>query len=106
MMHWIEVARSSLTLMRAKILKLFHFVGERRTVPTCPVEPVIRFSPSVGVATYTPSLGNCRFTGKYNLPFFVDKMGAEFMEWTTTVHEGIPGHHLQHASYKDVFKPG
>ena len=105
MTRWIEIVRSTLTFMRAKILKLFHVVGERRTVPACPVEPVINFSPSAGVATYTPSLSNCRFTGRYKLPFFVDKMGSEFMEWTITIHEGIPGHHLQDASFKDVFKP-
>ena len=80
-------------------------MGDKRTIPTCPDEPVINFAPSVGVATYTPSLGNCRFIAKYKLPFFVDKMGSEFMDWTTAVHESIPGHHLQDASYKEIFKP-
>ena len=80
-------------------------MGDRRTIPTCPDEPVINFSPSVGVATYTASLGNCRLIAKYKLPFFVDKMGSEVMDWTTAVHESIPGHHLQDASYKEIFKP-
>lgn len=105
MMRWIEIARSTLTLLQGKILKLFHFTGERRTIPTCPVQPVINFSPTVGVATHTRSLSTCRYTARYNLPFFVDKMGSEFMEWTTAVHEGIPGHHLQEASYREIFKP-
>lgn len=104
-MRWIETVRSTLAFLQGKILKLFHFTGERRTMPTCPVEPVINFSPTVGVATHTPSLRTCRFTAKYNLPFFVDKMGSEFMEWTTAVHEGIPGHHLQSASYREILKP-
>lgn len=105
MARWIEIARSTLTLLQAKLLKLFHFTGDRRTIPTCPDVPVINFSPSVGVATHTPSLSNCRFAARYNLPFFVDKMGSEVMEWTTAVHESIPGHHLQFASYKEIFKP-
>lgn len=105
MMRWIEIARSTLTLIKTKILKLFHFTGEKRSIPTCPAEPDVNFSPSLGVAVHTPSPSNCRFTARYKLPFFVDKMGSEFMEWTTAVHESVPGHHLQDASYREIFKP-
>ena len=105
MMRWIEIARGTLTLIKTKILKLFHFTGEKRSIPTCPVEPDVNFSPSLGVAVHTPSPSNCRFTARYKLPFFVDKMGSEFMEWTTAVHESVPGHHLQDASYREIFKP-
>ena len=105
MMRWIEIARGTLTLIKTKILKLFHFTGEKRSIPTCPAEPDVNFSPSLGVAVHTPSPSNCRFTARYKLPFFVDKMGSEFMEWTTAVHESVPGHHLQDASYREIFKP-
>ena len=105
MMRWIEIARGTLTLIKTKIVKLFHFTGEKRSIPTCPAEPDVNFSPSLGVAVHTPSISNCRFTAKYKLPFFVDKMGSEFMEWTTAVHESVPGHHLQDASYREIFEP-
>lgn len=91
MSHWMETVRSTMTFLRGKLLKLFYFNGDRRTIPTCPDEPVISFSPYVGVATHTPSVGDCRRTARYNLPFFVDRMGCKYMEWTTAVHEAVPG---------------
>lgn len=105
MSHWMETVRSTMTFLRGKLLKLFYFNGDRRTIPTCPDEPVISFSRYVGVAMHTPSVGDCRRTARYNLPFFVDRMGCKYMEWTTAVHEAVPGHHLQSEGYKAIFQP-
>ncbi|XP_058966468.2 uncharacterized protein [Pocillopora verrucosa] len=105
MSHWMETVRSTMTFLRGKLLKLFYFNGDRRTIPTCPDEPVISFSRYVGVATHTPSVGDCRRAARYNLPFFVDRMGCKYMEWTTAVHEAVPGHHLQSEGYKAIFQP-
>ena len=64
----------------------------------------MRFNPLVSVQGYSQSTSTCKGPGKYKVPFFVDRMGPRFMEFTVNAHEASPGHHTQGQGYVENFR--
>jgi len=64
----------------------FHFTGDKVSVPNCPIEIRPHFNPTFTNLFYEPSA----------LPFFWEKYGPKFQEWSITGHEARPGHNFQH----------
>ena len=50
------------------------------------------------------STSTCKGPGKYKVPFFVDRMGPRFMEFTVNAHEASPGHHIEGQGYVENFR--
>ncbi|KAK3740555.1 hypothetical protein QZH41_014957, partial [Actinostola sp. cb2023] len=95
MVNWFSYVKELTTILRYKVLKLFHFVGPKASVPSCPVEVRAHFNPATAAAVYGDADVNCSTTAKYYIPFFLQNVGPKSDEWTVSAHEMIPGHHLQ-----------
>ena len=74
----------------------FYFTGKLHTTPNCPVKLDGDFNPSSGAASYSDGGGaSCSKPCTYWIPFFLEYLGPEFAEVSTTAHEARPGHHTQ-----------
>lgn len=76
-------------------MKLFHVVGPKISVPSCPVQPQADFNPATPAPTYRKPDAACTRPAGYYIPFFLKKPGPKSDEWTISAHEMSPGHHLQ-----------
>ncbi|XP_022779081.1 uncharacterized protein LOC111320683 isoform X1 [Stylophora pistillata] len=103
MLKWLDLSRKTMSRILPKLTGLFYFTGNKTTVPTCPVAMEISFVPLQPVQSYSSSTSSCRTPGKYNVPFFVDRMGPKYFEFTVNALEASPGHHLQSQGYKENF---
>jgi uncharacterized protein (DUF885 family) len=93
---WFSYSQSTLSMLEPKLLDMFHWlVSPKKTTPICPVTMQANFQASSGSQSYHSSGPFCRVPGKFNLPFFLDRMGPKYSEWTVNAHEALPGHHLQ-----------
>ena len=54
------------------------------------------YNPSNGAQFFDRSDAQCSRTTKFGLPFFLEKYGPKFQEWSVTGHEARPGHHTQY----------
>ena len=84
-------------MLEGKIGGLFHNRADnpKRTSPVCGVDLSPDFNPSSAAASYVSSDTSCSSPATYYLPFFMDKPGPAYEEWTTNAHEARPGHHYQ-----------
>ncbi|XP_031554857.1 uncharacterized protein LOC116291787 [Actinia tenebrosa] len=104
MQKWFKIAREGMNHIEPLLTDLFyHLPGPKKTTPSCPVDVSISFDPSAGVQSYHRSQSWCPSPAQYNLPFFVDRMGPKYAEWSVSAHEARPGHHLQLQGYEENF---
>ena len=102
---WIAYAQSTLSMLQPKLIEMFHWlVGPKKTTPICPVSMASNFVPSSGAQSYSSYGPKCRRPGMYFLPFFLDRMGPKYSEWSVNAHEAMPGHHLQSQGYAENFQ--
>ena len=104
MLKWLDLSRNTLARIRPKLARLFYFTGNKKTLPSCPVAMEMRFNPLISIQGYSSSTSACKAPGKYKVPFFVDRMGPKFFEFTVNAHEASPGHHTQSQGYKENFQ--
>lgn len=65
------------------------------TLPNCPIEMDPHFNPSQGTMFFEESDEICSQPTKFKVPFFLNRYGPKFQEWSVVAHETRPGHHLQ-----------
>ena len=65
------------------------------TLPNCPIEIYPHFNPSRGTMQFVESDEQCSSPTEFRLPFFLERYGPKFQEWSVVAHETRPGHHLQ-----------
>lgn len=82
-------------MLDPKTSQMFYFTGKKHTAPNCPVELEPNFNPSAGVPSYYGSDRACSRTSKYRIPFFLERPGPRYMQWSVNAHEARPGHHTQ-----------
>lgn len=91
-----------MSIIYPKLSTLFYFNGDQNTVPNCPIEMEPHYNPSNGAQYFAKSDGACSSTTRYGMPFFLEKYGPKFQEWSLTGHEGRPGHHTQYQGMKNA----
>jgi hypothetical protein len=84
-----------MSLMDPKTVNMFYFTGSKHTTPNCPVDLKPDLNPSSGAQSYLSSNKDCKRSASYYLPFFLERMGPRFSEWSINAHEARSGHHLQ-----------
>ena len=82
-------------MLYPKITDMFYFAGDKHSTPNCPVELRPDLNPSSGIQSYDGSDAMCTKPAHYNIPFFLDRLGPRFSEWSINAHEARPGHHIQ-----------
>ena len=90
-------------MLYPKITDMFYFAGDKHSTPNCPVELRPDLNPSSGIQSYDASDSMCTKPAHYNIPFFLDRLGPRFSEWSVNAHEARPGHHIQVAISKFTF---
>ncbi|KAL9986429.1 hypothetical protein ACROYT_G000576 [Oculina patagonica] len=93
---WFKEARMVMSMLYPKITKLFHFAGDKDSTPNCPIKMQPDLNPSSGIQSYDGSDPMCLKPTHYNIPFFLDRLGPKFSEWSINAHEARPGHHIQY----------
>ena len=84
-----------MSMLYPKIVDMFHFAGDKHSTPNCPVTLVPDLNPSSGIQSYDGSDAMCLKPSRYNIPFFLERLGPKFSEWSINAHEARPGHHIQ-----------
>ena len=82
-------------MLDPKTSQMFYFTGKKHTTPNCPLETVPDFNPSAGVPSYLKSDSKCSRNAKFFIPFFLERPGPRYMQWSVNAHEARPGHHTQ-----------
>ena len=82
-------------MLYPKIVDMFYFAGDKHSTPNCPINLTPDLNPSSGIQSYDGSDSMCLKATRYNIPFFLDRMGPKFSEWSINSHEARPGHHIQ-----------
>ena len=82
------------------ITPLFYETGPKKTVPACPMEFVAWFQPYVSFHSYNPGDKDCDTKATQELPFFVNKFGPKWTEFTTTARQQLPGYHLEVSNFQ------
>ncbi|XP_048583523.1 uncharacterized protein LOC5513995 [Nematostella vectensis] len=95
MQRWFDEARRVMSKLDPKTVGMFHFNGYKHTTPNCPVEMRPNLNPSSGAQSYSRSNSYCSRPAYYNIPFFIERPGPKFEEWSVNAHEARPGHHTQ-----------
>ena len=90
-------------MLYPKITDMFYFAGDKHSTPNCPVELRPDLNPSSGIQSYDASDSMCTKPAHYNIPFFLDRLGPRFSEWSVNAHEARPGHHIQVTISKFTF---
>lgn len=83
------------TKIKPVIAPLFHRSSPKKTVPACPLEVIPEFHPFLSWHGYGVGSKDCKTKSTQTLPFFMDKFGPKWTEFTTTAHEQLPGHQLE-----------
>ena len=91
LIHFFKV----MSMLYPKITDMFYFAGDKHSTPNCPVELRPDLNPSSGIQSYDGSDPMCLKPAHYNIPFFLDRLGPKFSEWSINSHESRPGHHIQ-----------
>ena len=73
---------------------MFYFSGPKHTTPNCPIDFAPDFNPSTS-ASYGSAGKDCKQNAHCYIPFFLERPGPKYEEWSTSAHEGRPGHHTQ-----------
>ncbi|KXJ27498.1 uncharacterized protein LOC110235879 [Exaiptasia diaphana] len=95
MEKWFTDARQTMAKLEGKIIDMFYFTGSKRTTPSCPATLEPDFTPESAAQSYSRSDATCSHSASYYIPFFMDRPGPRFEEWSVNAHEVMPGHHLQ-----------
>ena len=82
-------------MLDPKTNNMFYFNGPKHTAPNCPVDMAPNFNPSFGAQSYRSSNKACTRSAYYNIPFFLNRPGPKYEEWSINAHEARPGHHTQ-----------
>ena len=82
-------------MMHPLLNDVFHFTGEKVTVPNCPIEVRPHFNPTLNSMFYEQSDAECSRPSVFAVPFFWEKYGPKFQEWSIVGHEARPGHYFQ-----------
>ena len=82
-------------MLDPQTIDMFYFSGSKYTTPNCPVDMAPNFNPSSGAQSYLRSTKDCIRNSRYRIPFFLDRPGPLYEEWTVNAHEARPGHHTQ-----------
>ena len=90
-------------MLYPKIVDMFYFAGDKHSTPNCPVNLVPDLNPSSGIQSYDGSDSMCLKPSRYNIPFFLERLGPKFSEWSINAHEARPGHHIQVFKYRSMF---
>ncbi|KAK3747768.1 hypothetical protein QZH41_008800 [Actinostola sp. cb2023] len=85
----------TMTKLDASIVSMFYYTGNKRTTPSCPASLQPDFNPENGAQSYMRSDAECSYSAAYNIPFFKERPGPRYEEWSVNAHEVMPGHHLQ-----------
>jgi len=102
--RWFTETREVMSMLDPKTTQMFYFTGKYHTTPNCPVELVPDFNPSAGVPSYRSSNKACSKSAKYFIPFFLERPGPRYMQWSVNAHEARPGHHTQLQGYQEHFQ--
>lgn len=102
--EWFKEARMVMSMLYPKIVDMFHFSGDKHSTPNCPVTLVPDLNPSSGIQSYDGSDSMCLKPSRYNIPFFLERLGPKFSEWSINAHEARPGHHIQIQGVREHFK--
>ena len=78
----------------------FHSSGPKKTIPVCGVDLYASFQPYASYHSYGIGAKDCSYKGSQALPFFMDRFGPKWTEYTTTAHEQMPGHHLEVSDFR------
>lgn len=82
--------------IRPKMAPLFYGIGPMKTIPDSAIKVVPWYHLEAVFHQYVESnSASCQTPSLHMLPFFIDNFGPKYTEWTTTVHEQLPGHHLE-----------
>lgn len=84
-----------MSMLYPKIVDMFYYAGDKHSTPNCPVELRPDLNPSSGIQSYDGSDPMCLKPAHYNIPFFLNRLGPKFSEWSINSHEARPGHHIQ-----------
>ncbi|XP_048577613.1 uncharacterized protein LOC5510429 isoform X2 [Nematostella vectensis] len=101
---WFKEARQVMSTLAEKTVTMFHFTGKKRTTPSCPVRLEPDFIPVSGAQSYMRSDGTCQSPATYFIPFFLDRPGPKYEEWSINAHEARPGHHTQDQGFVENFQ--
>lgn len=82
----------------------FYFTGEKKTVPNCPIALKVIYSPLETTISHLASDAKCSHPTELGLPFFLDKYGPRYQEWSIIGHEARPGHSFQLQGKKSISK--
>lgn len=105
MQDWIANTKNTMNKNIRPILDpLFYADGAKRTIPSCPMDVVPFYNPYTSFHAYHPGSKDCKVKATQALPFFLDKFGPKWTEYTTTAHEQLPGHHLEVQSFEELFR--
>ncbi len=85
---------------------MFHFNGQKRTTPNCPLEVVPNFNPKTGSQSFRNAGYYCETPCEYRLPFFMDNLGPKYNAYSVAGHEGRPGHHTQVNIFNNIYIAG
>lgn len=102
--NWFKEARMVMSMLYPKIVDMFYFAGDKHSTPNCPINLTPDLNPSSGIQSYDGSDSMCLKATRYNIPFFLDRMGPKFSEWSINSHEARPGHHIQIQGVREHFK--
>ena len=80
-------------MIEPKLHKVLHFTGEFASTPSCPLKVVYNYNPSKGSNQYR-HITNCTEPASLRLPFFLEKYGPKYWDWSLNGHETRPGHHI------------
>ncbi|KAL9953420.1 hypothetical protein ACROYT_G040839 [Oculina patagonica] len=95
MHNWFTEARRVMSKLDPQTVNMFHFSGPKHTTPNCPVDMAPNFNPSSGAQSFSRSTKDCSRNAYYNIPFFLNRPGPKYSEWSVNAHEARPGHHTQ-----------
>ncbi|KAL9986426.1 hypothetical protein ACROYT_G000573 [Oculina patagonica] len=101
---WFKEARMVMSMLYPKITDMFYFAGDKHSTPNCPVALVPDLNPSSGIQSYDGSDPMCHEPARYNIPFFLNRLGPKFSEWSINAHESRPGHHIQIQGFREHFR--
>ncbi|RMX39595.1 hypothetical protein pdam_00004022, partial [Pocillopora damicornis] len=105
MQKWMENTKDTMTNHITPVLAAnFHSSGPKKTIPVCGVDLYASFQPYASYHSYGIGAKDCSYKGSQALPFFMDRFGPKWTEYTTTAHEQMPGHHLEVQSYTEYFQ--
>ena len=91
-------------MIHSKLTSVFHFTGPMTSSPNCPIKITPHYNPSNGAMYFQQSDASCSVPAEFGLPFFLEKYGPMFQEWSVVGHEGRPGHHFQYQGNIRLFK--